>query len=189
MHGGVHELRAALENIPDAEPDHLRTLSGQPRGGEEARALRLRSAKLAQSIKERDELHRRFDPRPPPPPALHHERELQLSSPAPPEPPPSPAMPPPAEWVEDREALQELYETAGGSGWHNRANWLDGFPCQPPVWQGVVCAVFPTPWWQTPPSPPTAPPVPPSAPGDRPPRLSEDPGYDRVHRLLSLIHI
>lgn len=61
----------------------------------------------------------------------HRDRSLQINNPPP---------PPPAEWDVERAVLTTFYETMGGAAWLARANWLNGYPCDGRVWQGVLCS-------------------------------------------------
>ena len=112
-----------------------------------------------------------------------HERALQFSGPslvqldvppAPPlmpPPPEAPPPPPPQAQFDELHALTELYEAMGGPAWNTSANWLDGYPCEDPVWQGVVCTLGP-PLAQDADSTPS------------PPPNEEWEGSGRVHRLI-----
>lgn len=40
---------------------------------------------------------------------------------------------------DDMAALQDLYQSTGGSKWTNNSGWLKGDPCSPPYWYGVYC--------------------------------------------------
>lgn len=52
-----------------------------------------------------------------------------------------PSTPPPLSKTLELNALQKVYEDMGGSQWANAQNWMDGHPCESPVWQGVICAM------------------------------------------------
>ena len=60
-----------------------------------------------------------------------------------PPPPEAPPPPPPYFMADERDVLTELYEAMGGPAWNTSANWLDGYPCDEPIWQGVVCTLGP----------------------------------------------
>lgn len=143
----------------ESQPAHLdiEKLGPYQRGDASARARR--HAMLLDQMKARDEIIRRFQPSPPADPShrqphAQHERELQTagtpqrppppqSPPSPPTPPEPPPSPPPAVFSEEMSVLTELYVAMGGATWRNRNNWLVGYPCELPVWQGVICSLGP----------------------------------------------
>lgn len=113
---------------------------------------------LVDQLKYREEVLRRWSPQPPPLPHHHlnHERDRELQTaggpqpppppglpPSPPAPPIPPPTPPPAVFTEELGVLTELYAAAGGSTWALKQNWLNGYPCDEPIWQGVICSLPP----------------------------------------------
>ena len=131
--------------------------------GNQAERLR-RHAMLVKQLQDREARFRKHDR-----PQHHHDRELQVGNI-----PPPPAQPPPHEWDDELHALQALYASTGGSTWANRRNWLNGYPCEAPVWQGLDCSVLSPSVLETP-RPPSLPPEalspPPEAPALPPGRV------------------
>ena len=73
-------------------------------------------------------------PPPSPPPIAAANNRLQCHHPSPPPSPPPPSIPP----TPMARALTRLYDTTGGSAWHNNSKWLTGEPCVD-RWFGVHC--------------------------------------------------